>query len=337
MEPRNEFSAKGFLGMAKGPTRGLYYLMLPDLSGEERLQVAKAYRYNEGEKTKQAIGLTLPVIENQWFGYYAKFKAKYPLTNEQIVVTKQIFDQYIDSLREYTAEKIDDIKAYSASLRRHEKVIAAGVDGSEHQKKWDWDRQMKLRKEGAQLTDEPERMGANLQMALWCELTGSQKSLGKLPPIAYGQNRIPLAGVITNTPFVRDFATPSRLGFLDLAVTLGLSAIGVCLMLGFCTRLAALGGAAFMFNVCLSQFPWPTVYPYSPEVVGHYMLFGKDAIELLVLLLLAIVPAGRWGGLDWFLWNFGGKRLMAMYGWKKDPLSPDALVTEPVMAEKQAA
>ena len=32
-------------------------------------------------------------------------------------------------------------------------------------------------------------------------------------------------------------------------------------MLGLCTRLAALGGAAFMLAVVLVQFPWPTVYP----------------------------------------------------------------------------
>ena len=38
----------------------------------------------------------------------------------------------------------------------------------------------------------------------------------------------------------------SRIEQISFAVTYGLTAIGLCLMLGLCTRLAALGGAAFM-------------------------------------------------------------------------------------------
>ena len=105
-------------------------------------------------------------------------------------------------------------------------------------------------------------------------------------------------------------------------VTVGLTAIGLCLILGLCTRLAALGGACFLVNVVLSQFPWPTVYPYSPDMVGHFMIFNKDGIELLILLLIAALPAGRWGGLDWFLWNLVGKNLYRWYGIESDPLSP---------------
>ena len=106
-------------------------------------------------------------------------------------------------------------------------------------------------------------------------------------------------------------------------MTVGLSAIGLCLLLGFCTRLAALGGAIFMVNVVLSQFPWPTVYPYAPEVVGHSMVVSKDTVELLALLLLVVLPAGRWGGLDWFIWNIIGKPFARLYGAKKDPLVPE--------------
>ena len=38
----------------------------------------------------------------------------------------------------------------------------------------------------------------------------------------------------------------SRIEQISFAVTYGLTAIGLCLVLGLCTRLAALGGAAFM-------------------------------------------------------------------------------------------
>ena len=38
----------------------------------------------------------------------------------------------------------------------------------------------------------------------------------------------------------------TRIQQINFAVTYGLTAIGACLLLGFCTRLAALGGAGFM-------------------------------------------------------------------------------------------
>ena len=87
----------------------------------------------------------------------------------------------------------------------------------------------------------------------------------------------------------------------DFAVTYGLTAIGVCLMLGLCTPLAALGGACFMCSVVLSQFPFPTVYPHAPPVVGHSLLVNKDFIEMIALLVVAATRAGRWGGLDVFV------------------------------------
>ena len=76
----------------------------------------------------------------------------------------------------------------------------------------------------------------------------------------------------------------SRTEQINFAVTYGLTAIGLCLMLGFCTRLAALGGAAFMAFVVATQPSWPTIYPPAPAVVGHALLVNKDFIEMVALL-----------------------------------------------------
>ncbi len=89
----------------------------------------------------------------------------------------------------------------------------------------------------------------------------------------------------------------SRMEQINFAVTYGLTAIGLCLMLGFCTRLAALGGAAFMCFVVMTQPAFPGIYPPDPPVVGHALLVNKDFVEMLALLVVASVPAGRWGGL----------------------------------------
>ena len=330
MNPSNGFSAKGFLGMAKGPTADFYYRMLPDLNGMERLQMAEAVECEmvDGQlKEGKSLGWTLPVFETAWFNYYQKFLAKYGLNNDQQATirhkTDEIFNQYVASLRECTVEQREAIRQLQGSHKRLEARLANKNDGAEHQKIWDWDNKLKLRNEGDKMASVPVTMGENMQLALWEELSPEQKALGELPPIAYGSDRMSCLNFVTKIPVIKEFAVPSRLGFLNLAVTVGLSAIGICLLLGFCSRLAAIGGAIFMINVVFSQFPWPTVYPYAPEVVGHSMVVSKDTVELMALLVLAVLPAGRWGGLDWFLWNCGGKQLVRMYGTRKDPLSPE--------------
>ncbi len=309
-DPANGFSAKGFLGMAKGPTKDLYYMFLPDLGGEERLQMAEAYRVvlEDGQKQSQKrIGWTFPVIEKEWYAYYKTFKKKYALDEEQQEEARTIFNQYVLSLREYALENREEIRGFVASKKRFEESLANTKNDAEYQRVRDWDAQLKYRNEGEKFASEPVAMGENMQLALWSVLNGSQKSLGEIPAIAYGADKMIGMGFIASLPILNQFAKPSTMGLLDLTVTLGLTAIGICLILGFCTRLACLGGAAFLFNVVLSQFPWPTVYPYSPDVVGHFMVFSKDTIELMLLLLLALLPAGRWGGLDWFVWNLFGR------------------------------
>ncbi len=54
-------------------------------------------------------------------------------------------------------------------------------------------------------------------------------------------------GLVTSSwnPFQWD-----RMKQIDFVVTFSLTVIGLCLMLGFCTPLAALGGACFMCSSC---------------------------------------------------------------------------------------
>lgn len=68
-------------------------------------------------------------------------------------------------------------------------------------------------------------------------------------------------------------------------------AIGLCLLLGFCTPVAALAAAGFLGSVFLSQFP-PTTGPGS----SNYQL-----IECMACLVLAATGSGRLAGLDYFL------------------------------------
>jgi uncharacterized membrane protein YphA (DoxX/SURF4 family) len=80
-------------------------------------------------------------------------------------------------------------------------------------------------------------------------------------------------------------------------------AIGLCLMLGLFTRLAALGGACFMLFVVFAQPSYPGVYPLDPPQLGHALLVNKDFVEMIALLVIASTRLSRWTGLDYFVYN----------------------------------
>jgi uncharacterized membrane protein YphA (DoxX/SURF4 family) len=77
----------------------------------------------------------------------------------------------------------------------------------------------------------------------------------------------------------------------------GLIVMGVCLILGLCTPLAALAGAVFLGQIYLSMPPWPGL-PANPMAEGHYLIVNKNLVEMLACLALVFIPTGQWIGLD---------------------------------------
>ena len=76
----------------------------------------------------------------------------------------------------------------------------------------------------------------------------------------------------------------TRLDWINFATTYGLIAIGICLILGFLTPLAALGAVAFLAMIYLSMPPWPGLPP-NPKTEGHYFIVSKNLIELIACLV----------------------------------------------------
>ena len=164
---------------------------------------------------------------------------------------------------------------------------------------------MGYRAEGEAWVAELDRMGVGLQAAL-----------GRVVAPELGGN----PGKLITSPEKPSVPVPffkSHMQMLDLGVTYALTAIGLCMILGFCNRLACLGAAAFLFNVVLSQFPWPGIYPPLPDMIGHFLFVSKDFVEMVACLLLAAVPAGRWGGLDFFIYHIVGRRFLIALGLEK--------------------
>jgi uncharacterized membrane protein YphA (DoxX/SURF4 family) len=280
IEHRKEFTARPFLADAKGPAAPLFYAMLPDIDGRQRLAV------DVDDRGQQVV--RGDAYRNAWKALQLDVVARYRLDDDQKGEVEAISARYLQALQDYLTDNRDAIVGYFISLKQFDGERASGHDGSAYKKKRLWDRQQELRKEVDGWLTALDEMGKGYERDLWDVLKEDQQGRG---PISGGWN--PLAW--------------SRMEQINFAVTFGLSAIGLCLMLGLCTRLAALGGGAFMFFVVLTQPSWPTIYPPAPPVVGHALLINKDFVEMVALFLLATTAAGRWGGLDYFIYRWIGR------------------------------
>jgi len=278
-----EFSAEPFLTEAKGLAAPLFYAMLDDIDGRRRLQVV---RDDKGALVRDKSGAPQVHADeylDKWDALKTKFVARYHLKNEQSVAADALARQYEQSLSSYLADNAEEIAAYFDSLDRFEAERARGGNDAPYYKKRVWDKQQELRRKVKGWLSELDGLTDRYKMGLWNLLDADQRTLG-YPTSGWN----PLEW--------------SRSEQINFAVTYGLTAIGLCLMLGFFTRLAALGGAAFMAFVLATQPSWPTIYPPAPPVVGHALLINKDFVEMVALLTLATTAAGRWGGLDFYLY-----------------------------------
>ncbi len=270
-----EFSAEPFLTEAKGPAAPLFYAMVDDIDGRRRLQLVRdgVPQVAAEEHLKKLEALK------------AKFASRYQLGNEQLAAADALLKQYEDSVRNYLADHGEEIAAYFATLDRFEAERARGDNNAPYYKKRAWDKQQEFRRQVKGWISELDGMTEGFKAGLWRLLDEDQRALG-YPGLGWNPLEWPRGEQI------------------NFAVTYGLTAIGLCLMLGLFTPLAALGGAAFMAFVVATQPSWPTIYPPAPPVVGHALLINKDFIEMVALLVVASTAVGRWGGLDFFVYRW---------------------------------
>jgi uncharacterized membrane protein YphA (DoxX/SURF4 family) len=90
---------------------------------------------------------------------------------------------------------------------------------------------------------------------------------------------------------------PQTIDRMDRWIAWGLTLVGGFILLGFMTRPACLVAACFLALVYLAYPPWPSL-PDNPHLDGRSIFVDQNLIEMLALLVLAMVPSGRWLGLD---------------------------------------
>jgi thiosulfate dehydrogenase [quinone] large subunit len=99
-------------------------------------------------------------------------------------------------------------------------------------------------------------------------------------------------------------AHDNMLNVVDFLNTWGLIAIGLGLIVGLFTRIAAISGAALLLIYYLNNPPLIGL-EYTVPSEGSYLVVSKTLIESCALVVLAIFPTGTVFGLDMFIkkWN----------------------------------
>lgn len=299
------FTSEPFLLQAKGPFASIFYAMVPDVDGRVRLRLDPDAAAHGGRP--QISG---DAYLEAWKLHRAKAAKFYGFTAEQEKQADELLNRYQKALREYLGENAEQMRGYLISLEHLQVLKKDRSNWAYHQKERVWNEQQKLRAEVRQWLQDLDNISRDFQQALWSILTPEQKAKGHLRTPLHTAEMLPIP-----LPFVK-----TRMELIDFAVSWGLTAIGLCLIAGLFTRLAALGGAAFLVFVLMVQPPWPTIYPPAPEVVGHALIVDKNFVELVGLLVLAAAGAGQWAGLDLLVYRWVGKPVLARIGW----LPPDA-------------
>ncbi len=93
-------------------------------------------------------------------------------------------------------------------------------------------------------------------------------------------------------------ARPGFVSLADFAVVWGLMLVGLLLMLGLFSRLAALGGFLLLFLFFAAAPPMPHLGFSVPGPEGSELYVNKTLIEALLLIVLAVLPTGYMAGLD---------------------------------------
>lgn len=306
-ELRMTFSAEGFLTNAKGPLAELYRANVTDdhdwrtlLATPHRnvpltdAEAAEQARWQTEYEVRRAAakekGELLPVefpksapygdwaerIHADWRKVIDDVKAVPALSEEQDQRAEKALNTRLQNVADYLAVNSEAIAEYRHELWRlanwrksPESGAVPFVDD-------------RITTKASETTKTPAPWVAQIN-AFDTQLRGDLRGL-----LTAEQRDVALTTSAVNTA-ISD-SRQGRLHLLNVVVTILTIGVGICLLLGFLTRFAAIVGALFLLGVILSQPPWlADAAPTMPQV-----------IEFAALLVLAGAGAGRWAGLDYF-------------------------------------
>ena len=248
-----DFTSVGFMEVAKGPLTPVFHAMVWDRDGRARLDL---------EGTKEL-----------WNQYRQQVVEHYGFDETQAKAAETSLERREAQLKTLFDENAEDIQQYLNGLERRDR----------YHKEPDRMEVTSLRGQVDQIERELKKARGPWLATIGAIWEGLEEDLNGLATEEQaGRGRLLLqkpARKLLDTEFM-DQIIPT----FDILV-------GICLILGLCTRLASLAGAGFLTTIIATQ--WPGAEGALPT---YYQV-----IEMISMLVLAAIGAGRWAGLDFLV------------------------------------
>lgn len=168
-------------------------------------------------------------------------------------------------------KRLGDIDLHRRRVERYEdKLQAARLGFEEEHLSHDAGR---IREERARLVGPVQALERDLKFRARRELTDDQLARGPMPQ------------------------PTGRIDTINSLTIWGLIVLGLLLIVGLASRLAAFTGAVMVLLFYLPYPPWPGV-PEPPGTMEHSLIVNKNLIEVFALLGIAALPTGQWFGID---------------------------------------
>ena len=307
-----DFSSEWFLQGAKGPLAPLYHNQVPGSFGwQSTLAVPRQLTPEKGEQLNQWVagyvsrrqkelktGKQSPAdlpefapyyewakrIESRWRTTQKQFTTISALDKEQHRQSADVLEEQLRQLADYLAGESLDIQDYQHQLwRLSETQSAPGAKDIPY-------RQERIGQKMAETSSVPRKWVAGVRQL-------HNEFANDLRQLLTDEQRSSQVG--KQVEKVLTDPDTSRLRWIDWSVTALNLGVGVCLLMGLFTRLAAVCGALFLLSVMVTQPPW--------VADANTTYFYYQLVEFSALLLLAATAAGRWAGIDYIIHGLWSK------------------------------
>jgi len=275
------FSSTGFLSSAKGPLAKTFQSMLPDFDGEIRLDTGKGKpEVNEKAEISDKDDYKGGALRLAYNGFVAEASKVFQFTEEQEAEAKKIVEECRKLLVENYKSYAADIEEYKSGLPRiaslENDVMRTNVASMRKQRD---ETEAKWRALAKPALADIDRITLGFEKRINDIATDEQSTIEKKK--VYVSFKLPGSSSID-------------VKLIDKIIPIFDMSVGILLMLGLLTPVAALAAGLFLASVVLTQFPGS-----HGSVPTYY-----QAIEMMACFFLAFSDSGRYAGLDFLPWSF---------------------------------
>lgn len=280
-----EFSCAGFLSQANGPSAGFFKGLLDDYDGRVRLCIAPI-RPEPGVKDSIDTETTIAI----WRDFVEQAGGEFQFDEQQLTQGRTILAESENYLDRWLVANQQDILAWVGQADR--------LNGFRR----DGDRRSETFREVAGLNDHMDSIARQRSSSagawfreietVWTELECRINDLHR--PEMPADERLQLSRPWRSrpVPFVGSLRwSPQQL--IDTILPWFDAVVGLLLIIGLFSRLAAVAGIALLLGVVATQPFW---VPGSENTWNQW-------VEIAGLFVVFATAAGRFGGLDYFLWR----------------------------------